>query len=96
MLCASSLAAVILKRPARPPGLSNRRAVSLNTETAPGPHSSQVSVHPTYMLRVLQESCVHLMLSQLVTWHFHPVLPFVMGVLQTTQQAPQVVIYHRA
>ncbi len=33
--------------------------------------------------------------KQLVTWHFHPVLPFVLGVLQTSNAAPQAVIYHR-
>lgn len=33
--------------------------------------------------------------KQLVTWHFHPVLPFVLGVLQTANSPTQAVIYHR-
>lgn len=33
--------------------------------------------------------------KQLVTWHFHPVLPFVLGVLQTANSPPQALIYHR-
>lgn len=33
--------------------------------------------------------------KQQVTWHFHPVVPFVFGVLQTQGQPTQAAIYHR-
>lgn len=32
--------------------------------------------------------------KQLVTWHLHPVLPFVLGVLQKANARTQAIIYH--
>jgi hypothetical protein len=33
--------------------------------------------------------------KQLVTWHLHPVVPFVLGVLQKANAPTQAIIYHR-